>query len=83
MSFVSPGFIKSGAGGSSDTVVHETAEQNIQGGLPGEHFHLNQAEKTWVEDMQITVFEPLCSSEADTMFSSEGDAMYVLRTIGV
>lgn len=45
MSFHRPGFVGGGGGSSTGLpIIHESALQSIQGGAPGEHFHLTQAE---------------------------------------
>jgi hypothetical protein len=84
--FHSPKFIKTKSGGGGIVelpIIHEDVDQTIQGGSAGEHYHLNEEQHQWVQDGMQYVLEPLCSSEADTMYAADGDVVFVTKAIEI
>lgn len=56
-------------------IVHETASQNIQGGIPGERFHITEAEHEFVQNATTTglkIYEPVMYN-GDLVLDSNGD----------
>ena len=79
--FHTPKFAKPRGGGGIKGLVHELPDQEIQGGSIGEHYHLDEEQHQWVQDGMQYVLEPLCSSEADTMYAADGDVVFVAKGI--
>lgn len=60
--FFRPRFIASGGGGvTSLPIIHEDAGQSIQGGAPGEHYHLTADEYAYVQSI-IPAGDPFWTS---------------------
>ena len=58
-------------------LTHEKPEELIQGGSPGEHYHLTEAEHTGVQSLLTVgakIYEPVYKN-FEPMFSSGGDIM--------
>ncbi len=77
--FLSPGFLL--GNGESVPIIHEEADQSIQGGTTDEHYHITEDEHTWVADYATRVFryEPVCTVAGETVHASlspnEGDIL--------
>lgn len=77
--FFDPKFLKSGGtGGGADSglLIHEDPAQLIQGGKPGEHYHLDLAEYTAVGE--YIFLEPVTAGD-EIVFDSSGDIVWSTR----
>lgn len=83
--FGRPGFARDkGVGGSGDglPIVHELDSQAIQGGKPGEHYHLNQHLHDQLSLNGIQYSEPILTATSEFMFSeADGDIMMSLASL--
>lgn len=58
--------------------IHEEPLQDIQGGLPNEHYHLSEAEKEFVE-FKITeplYYDPVMDSTGEYLIDSNGNMLF-------
>lgn len=57
--------------------VHEEPTQDIQGGSPGEHYHITEAELDFLQAQMATppvVYEPVCE-DGEALFDDSGDIL--------
>lgn len=64
---------------SSLGLVHENPDQAIQGGAPGEHFHLTEDEHSFVQELfeegvEQKIYEPVMN-EAALVLTLSGDCL--------
>jgi len=71
-SFFRPGFINN----NSIPIIHEDDDQFIQGGLPGEHYHLSAAAHAALVEIltsKLSAAEPMTSLTGEIMLAKSGD----------
>jgi hypothetical protein len=60
-------------------IIHETAAQNIQGGSPGEHYHLTEEEHAAVAALQggaLKLYEPVMDgTTGELAVTVDGDCL--------
>lgn len=78
--FAKPGFVSNRTGGSAVPgldipLVHEDPSQRIQGGLPGQHYHLSKELYQWlISDSQNQFYaEPIMTLGGEIITSLTGD----------
>lgn len=63
---------------SSDggVLVHEDPSQSIQGGLPNEHYHLNEEQYNLINtNVHLKIYEPVSNDTAEILFNDDGDVL--------
>lgn len=57
-------------------LVHEDPDELIQGGLPGEHFHLNASQYSVINNnIHLKIYEPVSNDTAEILFNDDGDVL--------
>lgn len=57
-------------------IVHEDPLESIQGGLPNEHYHLNEEQHNAINtNAHLKIFEPVSNDTAEILFNDDGDVL--------